>query len=604
MLKKISTLLILMILSLVNNLGAQHNRVNVRTEESSQRTPGQGQGNGNNTVAICHQTGNGNYITIYVAPAAVNAHLGHGDVLGACTQNNDDDDDNDDNDDSDDDNDDSDNDDDDNDNDDSDNDDDNDDNDDSDDNDNDDSDNDDDNDDNDDSDNDDDNDDVTDNDTTVTPVDSLPVAPAACVATEVINFTPGTTNDLLTPIDPARLITANALGTPEDSDATTSNYNFLTLGFGGEITLKFAYPIHNGEGNDVYVVETTQGANNIENCTRYPERIRAFGSQDGCNWVFLGEDCQNSYFDFKTLGWIQYLKLQDVSNISHPFGGIADGYDLDGVVCLHGEELNPVPAALSNQFATGVAGFTQGAMKNGNAVPSSRSNAANALGAPQGTDVVNFVSLGFGGQIILSFDYLVFDKTGTDITIVETSYGNPTCNNYPETARIEVSIDNINWFAVEGEACLDESIDVSSAGLAYFSYLRITDASATSSARFPGSADGFDVDGVIVDQPGCSAPAARFADNTSTPDEVTEITIAPNPFNSELSVNLTTSSTDEKFEITVVNTVGQTVSIETVTVNANNTSRYMINGSDLKAGTYLISVRSSNSNQTLRAVKL
>ena len=599
MLKKVATLLILMILSLVNNLGAQHNRVNVRTEESSQRTPGQG--NGNNTVAICHQTGNGSYITIYVAPAAVNAHLGHGDVLGACTQSNDDDEesDDDDNDDSDDDdNDDSDNDDD---NDDSDNDDDNDDNDDSDDDDNDD--NDDDNDDNDDSD-DDDNDDVTDNDTTTTPVDSLPVTPAACVATEVINFTPGTTNDLLTPIDPARLNTANALGMPENSDVATSNYNFLSLGFGGAVTLKFAYPIHNGDGDDLYVVETTFG-NYSGNCNRYPEKIRAFGSQDGCNWIWLGDGCQNTFFDFKTLGWIQYVKLQDISDISHPFGGgLADGYDLDGVVCLHGEELNPVPAALSNQFATAVEDFTQGDMKNGNAVPTSRSNADNALGAPQGTDEVNFVSLGFGGQIILSFDYLVFDKTGTDVTIVETSYGNPTCNNYPETARLEISLDNINWFAIEDEACLDESIDVSSAGLAYFSYLRITDASATSSTRFPGSADGFDVDAVIVDQPGCSAPAARFADNTSTPDEVTEITIAPNPFNSELSVNLTTSSTDEKFEITVVNTVGQTVSIETVTVNANNSSRYMINGSDLKAGTYLISVRSSNSNQTLRAVKL
>jgi hypothetical protein len=580
-----------MILSLVNNLGAQHNRVNVRTEESSQRTPGQG--NGNNTVAICHQLGNGSYITIYVAPAAVNAHLGHGDVLGACNQNNDysDDDDNDD----------------------SDNDDDNDDNDDSDDDDNDDSDNDDDDDDNDDSDDDDnddsnndddDNDDVTDNDTTTTPVDSLPVTPAACVATEVINFTPGTTNDLLTPIDPARLITANALGMPEESDVASSNYNFLSLGFGGAVTLKFAYPIHNGEGNDLYVVETTFG-NNAGNCNRYPEKIRAFGSQDGCNWIWLGDGCQNTFFDFKTLGWIQYVKLQDISDISHPFGGgLADGYDLDGVVCLHGEELNPTPAALSNQFATAVKDFTQGMMKNGNAILTSRSNSDNALGDPQGTDVVNFVSLGFGGQIILSFDYLVFDKTGTDITIVETSYGNPTCNNYPETARIEVSMDNINWFAVEDEACLDESIDVSSAGLAYFSYLRITDASATSSARFPGSADGFDVDGVIVDQPGCSAPAARFADNTTTPDEVTEITIAPNPFNSELSVNLTTSSTDEKFEITVVNTVGQTVSIETVSVNANNTSRYMINGNDLKAGTYMISVRSANNSQTLRAVKL
>jgi len=38
----------------------------------------------NNHVAICHQLGNGNFITIYVAPQAVNAHLTHGDYLGPC----------------------------------------------------------------------------------------------------------------------------------------------------------------------------------------------------------------------------------------------------------------------------------------------------------------------------------------------------------------------------------------------------------------------------------------------------------------------------------------------------------------------------------------
>jgi hypothetical protein len=35
-------------------------------------------------VAICHQLGNGNFITIYVAQPAVQAHLNHGDNLGPC----------------------------------------------------------------------------------------------------------------------------------------------------------------------------------------------------------------------------------------------------------------------------------------------------------------------------------------------------------------------------------------------------------------------------------------------------------------------------------------------------------------------------------------
>ena len=41
--------------------------------------------NTNNLVALCHQLGNGNWITIHVAQPAVAAHLAHGDYLGPCT---------------------------------------------------------------------------------------------------------------------------------------------------------------------------------------------------------------------------------------------------------------------------------------------------------------------------------------------------------------------------------------------------------------------------------------------------------------------------------------------------------------------------------------
>jgi hypothetical protein len=402
-------------------------------------------------------------------------------------------------------------------------------------------------------------------------------------------------------MDPARQILSNVLGAPEDSDVATSaaNYNFVALGFGGEITLKFAYPIHNGEGNDLNVVETTFGPS----CARYPEKVRAFASQDGCNWIWLGDGCQNTLFDLKTLGWAQYVKLQDISDITYPFGGLADGFDVDGILCLNGEELNPVPASFNNTYATSVLSFSQGMMKNGNAVPVARSNSNNALGAPQGTDVVNFVSLGFGGSIVLGFDYLVYDKAGDDFTIVETSYGNPNCNNYPETARLEVSLDNINWSAIEGEFCLDQAVDVASSGLPYFSYLRITDASRITNLRFPGSADGFDVDGIVIAQPGCGAPAPRYADNTTTPDEVAEITLAQNPFSSELAINLSASSVNEVFEIVVANAMGQVVLRSQTSVLSNNTVRHSMSSSELAKGAYLVTVRSVNNSQTLRAVK-
>jgi hypothetical protein len=42
----------------------------------------------NNRVQICHRLGNGNWITLNVAPAAVPAHLNHGDYLGSCQPNN------------------------------------------------------------------------------------------------------------------------------------------------------------------------------------------------------------------------------------------------------------------------------------------------------------------------------------------------------------------------------------------------------------------------------------------------------------------------------------------------------------------------------------
>lgn len=439
-----------------------------------------------------------------------------------------------------------------------------------------------------------------------------PPSPAqGCNAVEVMSYIPGTTNDLLTPIDPARQILTNVLGSPQESDVATpaSAYNFVALGFGGQITLKFANPIHNGAGDDLYVVETTFGSN-AQNCARYPEKIRAFASQDNCNWVYLGEGCQNSYFDLQGLAWAQYVKLIDMSNITANFGGLADGYDVDGIVCLNGEEMNPTLSAASADYATEAMDYLPGTTKNGGAVPAIRSNKDNAVGAPQNTDVVNFVSLGFGGKITLKFAYVVFDKAGDDLMLVETSYGNPSCNNYPETARLEVSLDNINWTMLTESYCLDQAIDMAGSGATMFHYLRISDASAMSSSRFPGSADGFDVDGVVVTQPGCtSTPAARLAaelgnDNTQIADEVAEVSVFPNPFTETQSIKLSTSNTDETFEVSIINTLGQVVSSEVIEVASSSTVNHMLPVAALAKGSYLISIRSANTNHIVHTVKL
>jgi segregation and condensation protein B len=614
--------------------------------------------NAGQMVTICHQTGNGGSQTITININALQAHLNHGDVLGACvitkqptdsnpTENddsnddaeehdndddsNDDGEENDNNDDSNDDGEENDNDDDsdddgeENDNDDDSNDDgeenDNDDdsNDDGEENDNDDDSNDDgeenDNDDDSNNDGDDDdqaegNDDGDDDDDTIAPPET-PSPAQGCNAVEVMSYIPGTTNDLLTPISPARQILTNVLGSPQESDVATpaSAYNFVALGFGGQITLKFANPIHNGAGDDLYVVETTFGTNS-GNCARYPEKIRAFASQDNCNWVYLGEGCQNSYFDLQGLAWAQYVKLIDMSNITANFGGMADGYDLDGIVCLNGEEANPTLSTASADYATEAMDYLPGTLKNGGSIPAARSIKENAVGAPQNTDVVNFVALGFGGKITLKFAYVVFDKAGDDLMLVETSFGNPSCENYPETARLEVSLDNINWFMLSETYCLDQAIDIAGSGATMFHYLRISDASQMSSSRFPGTADGFDVDGVIVTQPGCtSTPAARLAaelgnDNTQIANEIAEVSVFPNPFTETQSIKLSTSNTDETFEVSIINTLGQIISSEMIEVASSSTVNHTLPVAVLAKGSYLISIRSANTNQVVRTVKL
>lgn len=614
---RISRILAILIIT-IGGLNAQTDhttQVQTQTRNSEVNTHSQlgslkhnnNEGN-NQMITICHQTGNGGSHTITINYNALQAHLNHGDHIGACTPSNDDDDDNDDegddnNDNGDDDNEDEghDN----NDNGDDDNDDEGDDND-----DNGDDDNDDEGDDNDDDNNDegdDDNDDETTDggDTTV-----VEPSPAGCNAVQVMSYIPGTTNDLLTPIEAARQNLINALGSPEDSDVATPStaYNFVALGFGGEITLKFANPIHNGDGDDIYVVETTFG-NNSQNCSRYPERIRAFASQNNCDWVFLGEGCQNTYFDLQGLAWAQYVKLIDISRIDFPYGGLADGYDLDGIVCLNGEEVNPVLSTVSNEFAVEAYDYFPGTMKNGGAVPVARSNKDNAVGAPQYSDVVNFVSLGFGGKVSLKLGYVVFNKPGADLMLIETSYGNPSCDNYPETARIEVSLDNTTWYMLSESFCLDQSIDIEGSGTTMFQYVRISDASAMSNSHFPGTADGFDVDGIVVAQPGCSSTStARIAqvqsqDNTTTANEVAEISVYPNPFNETLSVNLSTSNTAESFEVSIINTLGQVMIRENVEVASSSAIRHMLPTSELAKGTYLISVRSANSNEVIRTVK-
>jgi hypothetical protein len=439
----------------------------------------------------------------------------------------------------------------------------------------------------------------------VTPsvIDPPPPPPAACFASEVVSYLPAKQNDG-SDINPAFTNPEKALGMPQNSDATVpaDQANFVSLGFGGSITLKMSGPIKNGDGNDFRVVETTYGVNS-GNCNRYPEKVQAFASQDGCNWIFVGEGCQDAEFDLGVLDWALYIKLIDVSPINAAFGNqVANGYDLDGIICLNGFDDNSVVQDLGADYATSVWAFNQGQRKNGTPVLESRSNAAQALGAPENNSTINFVALGFGGSLTLKFGYTIFDKEGDDLHVVETSFGNPACNAYPERAMIEVSLDGLN-FTELGELCLDGTVDFAVGGVTAAQYIRITDRS--NATQFGGTADGYDVDGVVVLQPGCGNEITQksYGDNVNTPDETFDYDIFPNPFQNNLNINILAGSQSEQMFLQVMNLTGQMMLSKNINASANSQIVEQLDLSHLSAGVYFVRLNSSTLNETIKVIK-
>lgn len=431
----------------------------------------------------------------------------------------------------------------------------------------------------------------------------------ACLPSAIVDYAQGAKWDGLTPVSAERSILSNALGMPEMSDATTpeSEVNFFTLGFGGFVTYEFENGIANGPGADVRVYETTFGNSSTDNlpnsCARYKERIQGFASQDGCNYWYIGEGCQNTDFDLGYGGapftWAKYIKLVDVSDRAD-FNNGDDGYDVDGIVCLNGSSEN---TELEGEFGGATsAELVQGFQNGGGAVALSRSDKTKALGIPQGNDAQNsFVSLGFGGKITLKFDFVVFDQAGPDLQIVETSFGNPSCNSYPETVMIRGSLNGTDYFEISPDVCLDGEVDL--AGYGPIQYLELTDRSAHSS--FSGSADGYDLDGVVV-LTNCNGDAidqARIADNVTTPDEIGGLSAYPNPFSNVVTVEISTAENDTEALVEVNNYLGQRVSLERINVAPTSVVLYNVNARELDKGIYFITVTTNSLKETMKVVK-
>ncbi len=431
----------------------------------------------------------------------------------------------------------------------------------------------------------------------------VPPVNSSCTAVEVMSYNPKKRNDG-TFLLPSRTISSKALGLAQNSDSPSTEelFNAVALGFGGDITVRMSGKIANGLGTDFKVFETTFNPD-AGNCSRYPERIQAYASQDNCHWVYLGDGCQDAEFDLGELNWAEYIRLVDISPIDAAYNNqVADGYDVDGIECLHGYTDSPIVQDLGADYATQLVSANQLLRKNGTAVTLARSDASKALGAPQYTNSINFFSLGFGGSITLKLGYAVFNKDGNDLKVVETSFGNPVCDNYPEKANVEVSLNGSDWFDL-GQICLDGGVDFLTQGVNVAQYVRITDHSASS--NFNAAADGYDVDGIVVLQPGCSNTntSARITDDIWTKDETAMISVNQSFTKDFATLQIQTSDVAEKMTIELISITGQKINTIQLSLDANSTSQQSIDLSSLSSGIYMVSVKSSTGIETFKLIK-
>ena len=462
--------------------------------------------------------------------------------------------------------------------------------------------------------------------------------------TTVVSYSPGTTADGLGIIPDARDDENNANGAPQQSDINTgeiagnsSTVNFTSLGFGGEIILGFSQPFGRGEGVDLQIFETSY---NTPACASWQEFADVYISQDGCSWLqVIDNGCQNLDIELPdAMPWAAFVKIVDASP-NAAFSAEADGYDVDGVMANYLSNIVPLVDLNGPRFANAYSNYIVGTVKgNSNLPASNRRDPNKALGATTGSDVNQapmFVSLGFDkastagvieGQITLEFFYTIVDRMGADLEVFETTFGDNisrTCDNYPEVAEFWGSNDGINFTLLaadpssnepadaylggSGRLCRDGKLDISGMPGGTLRFIRVIDKSIKTSNKFPGSADGYDVDGIFGY--GCAGENdGRYGlnDQNNYPDEDASIFfmgLFPNPSNDRVNVNIETASTDQNYVVRMFDITGRVVAQESVNASANTSVNIEISVAHLPAGVYTVSVDANGYKTVDRLIK-
>ncbi|MEX1190135.1 MAG: T9SS type A sorting domain-containing protein [Bacteroidia bacterium] len=162
--------------------------------------------------------------------------------------------------------------------------------------------------------------------------------------------------------------------------------------------------------------------------------------------------------------------------------------------------------------ASFVVSFDQGPRADGvSPIGVTRSDDNNALGGIGSPDVnigeqannsstVEFVSLGFGGTLVLEFANPICNQDGNDLTVYETSYGSPSCAAWPERARVYASQTGCDgsWVMISPSEGICQNADLDLGVLSWAKFIKIWDITDMTLNVFTApNQDGFDVDAVV-----------------------------------------------------------------------------------------------------------
>ncbi len=191
---------------------------------------------------------------------------------------------------------------------------------------------------------------------------------------------------------------------------------------------------------------------------------------------------------FGASGQLSYSLVAQPDNTTLPVNG-------EGTLTLQECAFPSVADPIDSCAAMRVVSYEPGPSATASQPLTERADPTAALGIPENEDGFNFVSLGYGGSIVLDFETRLLNLSGDDLILYNTTFAGKSCEQYPERARVLVSRFGNDWVDI-GSVCQDGSLEIGT--LSWVRYIRIEDVS-DQGAFFNGDvSDGYDLDAIVT----------------------------------------------------------------------------------------------------------